>query len=229
MVGRCQLYYITDRTQFPGDEAARRRALLDKIAEAARAGVDYIQLREKGLSTRELEHLANEAVDTIEKLRAENPELKSRLLINSRVDVALAVGADGVHLRSDDIAPHAVREVIRNSGQRPPTTGYFLIAASCHCKSEVLRAERERADFAVFAPVFEKRDQPESLPAGLTALHEACKTKIAVFALGGVTPRNAASCLEAGAAGIAGIRLFQERTIEDVVRELHGITDARAR
>src|SRR6516225_1738347 len=186
MVGRCQLYYITDRTQFPGDEAARRRALLDKIAEAARAGVDYIQLREKGLSTRELEHLANEAVDTIEKLRAENPELKSRLLINSRVDVALAVGADGVHLRSDDIAPHAVREVIRNSGQRPPTTGYFLIAASCHCKSEVLRAERERADFAVFAPVFEKRDQPESLPAGLTALHEACKTKIAVFALGGV-------------------------------------------
>ena len=62
MADRCLLYYITDRTQFPGDESARRRALLAKIADAARSGVDYIQLREKDLSTRDLEALAREAV-----------------------------------------------------------------------------------------------------------------------------------------------------------------------
>jgi len=61
MPANCLLYYITDRTQFPGNESSRRRRLLEKIGEAARAGVDYIQLREKDLSTRDLELLAKEA------------------------------------------------------------------------------------------------------------------------------------------------------------------------
>ena len=105
MADGCLLYYITDRSQFPGDELARRRALLDKIAEATRAGVDYIQLREKDLSTEELETLACEAARVISQssaLRTENRKPRTRLLINSRTDIALAVGADGVHLRSND-------------------------------------------------------------------------------------------------------------------------------
>src|ERR1039458_9381674 len=93
MADRCLLYYITDRSQFRCDECARRRDLLGKIAEAARAGVDYIQLREKDLRTRELEMLAREVVAIVR----ENSSL-TRLLINSRTDVALAAGADGVHL-----------------------------------------------------------------------------------------------------------------------------------
>src|ERR1700676_5647932 len=104
MPHRCLLYYITDRSQFRGDERARRRALLAKVVEAARAGVDYIQLREKDLSTRELESLAQEVVGLVR----ENSS-STRLVINSRTDAALAAGADGVHLRADDIAPPVVR------------------------------------------------------------------------------------------------------------------------
>src|SRR5208337_192962 len=223
MADRCLLYYITDRSLFRGDESARRRALLAKVAEAARAGVDYIQLREKDLSPRELEALAREALGAVRNstpLRTENRELRTRLLINSRTDVALAAGADGVHLRSDDIAPHEVRHVLEASAHRPLATGHFLVAASCHTAADVFRSESENADFATFAPVFGKRSTPGTPPAGLAALREACRAKIPVLALGGVTIENAASCLEAGAAGIAAIRLFQENKIEDVVRAL---------
>ena len=95
-----------------------------------------------------------------------------------------------------------------------------VIAVSCRTSSDVLRAESEGADFVVFAPIFEKKDAPSAPPRGLSALRAACAAKIPVLALGGVTLENAASCLAAGAAGIAGIRLFQENKIEDVVRVL---------
>ncbi|MGD0792080.1 MAG: thiamine phosphate synthase [Terriglobales bacterium] len=225
MADRCLLYYITDRSQFRGDESARRRALLAKVTEAARAGVDYIQLREKDLSARELETLAREMVAAVRKnqLATDHWPLTTRLLINSRTDVALAAGADGVHLRADDVAPHEVRRVLEVSAHRPLTTDHFLVAASCHTNEDVIRAESEKADFAVFAPVFGKRGTPGTQPAGLAALREACRAKIRVFALGGVTMENAASCLKAGAAGVAGIRLFQENEIEDVVRALRAL------
>ena len=225
MADRCLLYYITDRSQLRGDELARRRALLAKVAEAARAGVNYIQLREKDLTVRELEMLASDALSA---MRNSAPlktgrELRSRLLINSRTDVALAVGADGVHLRADDVAPHEVRRVWEASAQQPLTTDRFLVAASCHTAADVSRAESGQADFVVFAPVFGKRGAANTPPAGLAALQEACRAKIRVLALGGVTIDNAASCLNAGAAGVAGIRLFQENKIEDVARALRAI------
>src|SRR5882762_491240 len=119
MPQRRLLYYITDRNAFPGDESSRRRRLLEKIREAAIAGVDFIQLREKDLSTRELEFLAREAVKVIAQLRSENQELRTSLLINSRTDVALAVQADGVHLRSNDIFPQDVRAAWPQSGADP--------------------------------------------------------------------------------------------------------------
>jgi thiamine-phosphate pyrophosphorylase len=219
MANRCLLYYITDRRQFDGDEPARRRKLLVKIAEAARARVDFVQLREKDLSTRELETLAREAIAVVR----ENSSL-TRLLINSRTDVALAVEAVGVHLRTDDVAPHEVRQILEVSAHRPLATSHFFVAVSCHATAEVHRAESEAADFAVFAPVFEKHNAPGTQPTGLTALREVCQAKIPVLALGGVTLENAASCLDAGAAGIAGIRLFQENRIEDVVRRLRSLT-----
>jgi thiamine-phosphate pyrophosphorylase len=226
MADRCLLYYITDRSQFRGDERARRQALLAKVAEAARAHVDYIQLREKDLSARELEILTREVLSVARDsapLRTENRELRTRLLINSRTDVALAAGADGVHLRADDLSPREVRQVLEISVHRPPATDHFLVAASCHSNEDVIRAEREAADFAVFAPVFGKRGTAGTPPAGLAALREACRAKIRVLALGGVTMENAASCLEGGAAGIAAIRLFQENKIEDVVRALRAL------
>lgn len=205
------LYYITDRNQFAGDENARQRALLAKIVEASRAGVNYIQLREKDLTARALEALAREAVVAV---RA-NPS-STRLLMNSRTDVALAVGADGVHLRSEDIKPSEVHGISLDAAR-------LLIGVSCHIPSEVLQAETAGADFAVFAPVFEKRDIPGTQPKGGAELREACAAKIPVLALGGVTLQNAAECIAAGAAGIAGIRLFQENKIEEVVHGLRGV------
>ena len=225
MADRCILYYITDRTAFPGDESKRRRRLLEKIEEAARAGVDYIQLREKDLPTRDLESLAKEAVAVIQKLRTENRQLRTALLINSRTDVALAVGADGVHLRSLDITPEEVREVLCGAGtharERSPRVP--LIAVSCHSPSEVAQAAASKATFAVFAPVFEKKDTPDIQPTGLARLEQASRTNIPVLALGGVTLANARSCLEAGAAGIAAIRMFQENDTADVVDRLRNL------
>src|SRR5579872_6066682 len=178
MAESCLLYYITDRTAFGPDEPTRRRRLLEKIAEAARAGVDYIQLREKDLPTRELESLAREAVDIVEQLRTEHPELRTVLLINSRTDVARAAGADGVHLRSNDISAGEVRSIWSKarvgtaalgcpaSAARPGDTGgpardvslqIPLIGVSCHSPSEVAQAKVTGASFAVFAPVFEKK------------------------------------------------------------------------
>jgi thiamine-phosphate pyrophosphorylase len=217
------LYYITDRTAFPGDETARRRSLLEKIAEAARAGVDYIQLREKNLSARDLESLAREAVEIVAELRTENRDLRAALLINSRTDVALAVAADGVHLRSDDVSPREVRKVWQHQhdcgagaacAKLPENP---VIAVSCHSPEEVAQAAAAHATFAVFAPVFEKKDAP---PAGLAALRQACAANIPVLALGGITPENAHSCLAAGAAGIAAMRLFQDNNIAEVVKQL---------
>ncbi len=207
------LYYITDRTQFRGTENARRARLLQKISEAAHCGVDYIQLREKDLAARDLEGLAIAAVQTA-RGAARNPAI----LINSRVDVALAAGADGVHLRSTDIAPAEVRSIwhaARIHGPKKP-----VVAVSCHEVFDVALAAEQLADFAVFAPVFEKRGVDRV--AKMSALHEACRCKIPVLALGGVTLENAAACMEAGTAGIAGIRLFQENDIFEVVRRLRG-------
>jgi len=221
----CLLYYITDRTAFPGDEPARRRRLLDKIAEAAHCGVDFIQLREKDLSARDLESLAHDALRVIREAKPSTGDRPpaTALLINSRTDVAIAAGAHGVHLRSNDIAPSEVRiigmtGVIAPARENPRTIP--LIAISCHSPEDVAHAAAGKADFAVFAPVFEKISSPGTIPAGLEALRQACRTPIPVLALGGVSLQNAALCLDAGAAGIAGIRLFQDNDIVGVVRRL---------
>ncbi len=250
MADNCVLYYITDRTQFPGDESSRRRQLLEKIAEAARCCVDFIQLREKDLCSRELERLASGALRTIRQHApiTRDPRPQTRLLINSRSDIALAVGADGVHLRSDDISVvdargiaaavhaqnrsnlHADNSVFSASSansaakrlSRDPRTTVqnWTIAVSCHSEEDVRRAAATHADFAVFAPVFEKKSYPEATPTGLAALRHACTHGIPVLALGGVSAQNAVPCIAAGAAGIAAIRLFQENPIADVVRQI---------
>ena len=221
----CLLYYITDRKQFKGDELARQHQLLQKISDAARAGIDFVQLRERDLSTRDLEQLARKAVGVVcaaQRSPADAP--RTQLLINSRSDVAIAVGADGVHLRSDDISVADARGIWEAARTRNPKLEprNYLIGVSCHAEAEVRRAASEHADFALFAPVFEKKDAPGFQPTGIEALRTACQHNIRVLALGGVTLENAESCLQAGAAGIAGIRLFQENDILAVVQCLRG-------
>jgi thiamine-phosphate pyrophosphorylase len=218
-------YYITDRSQFAGSEAVRRSQLLRTVRNAVAAGVDYIQLREKDLPVRELELLAREVLRAI---RAEGP---SRLLINHRTDVALAVGADGVHLTGTDIAASDARALAAKS--RP--AAQFLIAASCHSAQQVRLAEAHGADFAVLAPIFEKANVVKS-GIGLEELRRAARYDespnprveagdsrgaFPVFALGGVDLERAPLCAAAGAIGIAGIRLFQQSSdLAALVRSL---------
>src|SRR5260370_22205890 len=139
------LCYITDRKACAGDESARRGRLLEKIREAARAAVAYIQLRETDLSARELESLAQEAMGIIRdesRLRADKSDLRngdlsptSILLINSRTDIALAVNADGVQLRSDDLSPSNVRKIWSYGGGTPAPRSHPsqpIIRGACH-------------------------------------------------------------------------------------------------
>ena len=213
------LYYITDRKQFPGPEPRRRELLLAKISEAARAGVDYIQLREKDLPARELELLARQAVRVCRETR--NQKRETRLLINARSDIALAAGADGIHLPSNAITASVARAIWSAVLTRISKleTRNCIIAVSCHTADEIRLAETQGADFAAFGPVFEKVGT--SLSVGLGALRAACQvSSIAVLAIGGVTIQNARACVDAGAAGIAAIRLFQENEVSEVVGKL---------
>lgn len=208
------LCYITDRSAFDGDEGRRSQSLLEKIAEAARAGVDFVQLREKDLSGRELEKLTRAAVETLQNHAGES--CRTKLLVNGRVDVALAAGADGVHLPANDLSVSEVRGIWAHAGRRTTPT----ISIACHLLEEVRAAAESSADFVIFAPVFGKKDAPGVPAAGLKWLREASSAALPVLALGGVTFTNTRACLEAGAAGIAAIRLFQENDIGHTVGKL---------
>ena len=217
------LYYITDRKALAADEPSRRHRLLEKIAEATSAGIDYIQLREKDLSTRELERLASQAIEVIaetKKLATNQCSLNTALLINSRTDVALAVEAAGVHLPANDISPAEIKSCGAGTHARELSPRSLVISVSCHSPEEVTQAEQQGADLALFAPVFEKKDTPGTKATGISQLREVCRYKIPVLALGGITLENAASCLYAGAAGIAAIRLFQENSIAAIANKL---------
>jgi len=210
------LYYITDRKGFAGTDGQQREALLRKIADAARAGMDYIQLREKELAPHELERLAGEAVRAVR-----DHSTTTKLLINARTDVALAAGADGVHLPAGEIDASEVRALWMRCGNSRP-----MIGLSAHSTADVCYAQAHGADFAVLAPIFEKV-QTATRGIGLHALRAACAEAggFVVLALGGVTLSNARACIEAGAVGVAGIRLFQQGDVFETVRLLRAIQE----
>ncbi len=178
-------------------------AAIDHVQRWVQEDVHFVQLREKQLAAGELLKLAT-------ALRAALREAgHARLLINSRADVAVAAGADGVHLTSQpgELTPEQVRQVFRAAGAGTP-----VVSVSCHTLDEVRQAVAGGADLIVFGPVFEKRvaDVVVAEGVGLDALREACGAAggTPVLALGGVTWPRAELCIEAGAAGVAGIRLF---------------------
>lgn len=176
-------YYITDRKTAGGF-----RPLLEVIRDQMRLLVDYIQIREKDISARELFEFTLAVLEVRE--REFRNRVPTKILLNTRADIALATGAEGVHLPS--AAPIE-------------TLPGLLVARSCHTVQEVAAC---RADLVTFGPVFHSPGKGE--PLGLDSLKAVCRTGKPVFALGGVTWENAAACIEAGAQGVAGIRLFQD-------------------
>jgi thiamine-phosphate pyrophosphorylase len=151
-------------------------------------GVDFIQIREKDVSARELFEFTLAVLETRES--GVRKALGTRIVVNARADVAFACGADGVHLPT--AAP-------------VETLPGLLVIRSCHTLEEIGNAE---ADFVTFGPVFATPGKGN--PVGLQALKTACGLGKPVFALGGINWDNASACVEAGAVGIAGIRLFQD-------------------
>jgi len=176
---------------------------MEHVRRWSHEGVHYVQLREKPMAAGELVKLA---VAILEVLRESG---KTKLLVNGRPDVAVASGADGVHLTAADgeLTAAQVRAVFEAAGAGTP-----VVSVSCHTLEEVRRAVSDGADFILFGPVFEKRVDGEMVGkgVGLGKLQEACKVagETPVLALGGVTWPRAELCIEAGAAGVAGIRLF---------------------
>jgi thiamine-phosphate pyrophosphorylase len=196
---------ITDRSMFPGEDSQRQTALLRQAALWAHRGVDLIQLREKDLSPEELAQLASRILDII--AAASSP---TRLLINGSLHVALESRAHGLHIPSHSpLLPDDVRRRYAALGLPAP-----IVTVSCHTLAEVQIARRNRADAILFAPVFGKTVSGQFVApaAGLDVLRQACTAAgpIPVYAVGGVTEHNASECLQAGAKGIAGIRLFSE-------------------
>jgi thiamine-phosphate pyrophosphorylase len=182
--------YITDRTALGAG-----RTLENAVARAIGNGANWIQIREKDLPSRALYELTARAVALAAPSGA-------KILVNSRLDIAVAAGAAGVHLPGDSPSPKKWRSLT------PPG---FLIGVSCHTLPELRAAEDEGADYALFGPVFPPRSKASDLaPRGLAGLKRAAQAvAIPVLALGGITEENAAGCAAAGAAGIAAISLFQ--------------------
>jgi thiamine-phosphate pyrophosphorylase len=178
------LYLITDRTQ-----VAANHTFLSAIDSALQGGVKAIQLREKDLSAAELLPLALEVRDLTRKYDA-------NLLINDRIDIALAVQADGVHLGEHSLPTDVVRQQI---GPK------LLIGVSTHSNADINRAAEQGADFVTFGPVYATPSKAAfGPPQGLQALTKACRgSSLPVFALGGITPPRVAMVRQAGARGIA--------------------------
>ena len=203
MIRPFHLFYITDRTQI------KSTTLEASIAQAIAAGVDWVQIREKDLPARSLLAVTETAVSQARQHGT------TRVLVNDRLDVALAAHAHGVHLSTHSMPVDLVRKLA------PPE---FLVGVSCHSLAAAQAAEKAGADYLLLGPIF---STPSKLqygpPLGLATLRRVTsEVSIPVIALGGINADRVAACRENGAAGIAAIRLFQEadslQTLVDSLR-----------
>ncbi len=198
---RC--YLISNRSQTGG------RPLVSALQAAAHAGIKAIQLREKDLTPRQLYALAEEARDVVQPFG-------TRLLINDRADIASAAELDGVHLTATSLSPLAARRCLQPS---------MLVGVSTHSLAEARFAEAFGADFITFGPVFYTDSKaPYGEPLGVEELRRVCaEVQLPVFALGGIVPARIASCLQAGAHGVAAISALLD--VPDIAERVGAFAD----
>ena len=195
------LYLITDRLNLPG-----KRNLLTAVRQALKGGVRAIQLREKDLEAGELLGLAH-------KMRKLTDEFNAKLFINDRFDIALAAGADGVHLTQNSIPVDVVRNTVKKK---------LLIGVSTHSLKEARQAEKGGADFITLGPVYKTASKLKyGDPVGINKFKSITKKiSIPVFALGGIKIKNIGEVKDAGANGVSmiseifGADNIQKRTVE---------------
>lgn len=190
----------------PLSAAAGEDGLVQRIGAAARAGTHLIHIRQPQLEGLAFTRLVRRALGAIEGAAA-------RILVNDRVDVALAAGAHGVHLRGTSMAAARVRPIA------PPG---FVIGRSVHSVDEALAAERDGGlDYLLFGTVFASASKPGAAPAGLEVLARACgAVALPVLAIGGMTASTVAPVARAGAAGFAAIGLFANVAIDAMRPEI---------
>ncbi len=186
-----RLYAITDSKRYPD--------MLQRLEKALKKGIRMVQLREKELSGLEYYQLAK-------RVRELTQDYDAMLFINDRVDIALAVNADGVHLPEKGLPPSVVKRIAPK----------LLVGYSAHSLEQALWAQEEGADFITLSPIFKTQSHPEVEPIGLGLLKEVSqKLSIPVYALGGITWDRIKLCYKNGAYGIAGIGLFFDHVDSD--------------
>jgi thiamine-phosphate pyrophosphorylase len=190
---------ITDRRRFAGEDALVRR-----VAAAARAGVDLVQVRERDMEAGEVSRLVERCVAAVRTTR-------TRILVNDRLDVALAAGAHGVHLRSDSMPASRVRALAPIG---------FLIGRSVHSVAEAVAAcAGGGLDYLLFGPVFATASKPGQAPAGVQALAAVCRAvSIPVLAVGGMSRETVPQLAQSGCAGFAAIGWFASGDVGHIER-----------
>lgn len=181
-------------------------SLVTAVEEALKGGVKALQLREKDLGTRKL-------LDMAYRMRELTGKYKAKLFINDRVDIALSVEADGVHLGQNSIPPHAVRKIVKDK---------FIIGVSAHSIEEAKQAEEGGADFITLGPVYKTPSKLKyGQPLGVDIIRKAKdEISIPVFAIGGIKQDRIKEVMDAGADGIAlisgilGAKDIKEKTGE---------------
>jgi thiamine-phosphate diphosphorylase len=194
------LCYVTDRKSLAGYSGKGHGLLIKKIEAAGRAGVDWIQIREKDMQGRELTELVAEALRVVPRA--------CRVVVNDRLDVAMAAGAGGVHLGEAGLPAEQARRLMRERNLQSD----FRVGVSTHSLEAAFAAQQAGADYIIFGPVFPTPSKVGyGSPQGLGELKRVCRSiSLPVLAIGGITLENAGACLAAGAGGVVAIRLFQD-------------------
>ncbi len=195
-----KLYAVTDIHKEEPD-------LLKKVEAAYRGGADIVQLRSKILTDGTLYRIGI-------KWRKIADRFRKLFFVNDRIDLALAVDADGVHLGQEDLPKEGIRKIL--------AAGHFLVGRSTHKLDEALRAEREGADYIGVGPVFETPTKPAYKPVGLDLVHEVSRrVRIPFVCIGGINSSNLKQVREAGGLRIAVVRaIFGASDVMEATRKL---------